>query len=233
MGILKDGQRNWFLGDAAREIGNQNLPAYASEIGVELARLEHYATVARSWATERRVKGVSWKVHEVLAYDRDLIRPGMTLTQAHRALGHSTQGRTGPRSSAQDRATQVKQALKDPEVAREVMADDDTAAVALQAHTRVSNERTARLDETRRADPGHAASKHASDWAAIAHELAKANVALSETVSRISTMSPTYQQRHELASEISSIESKLGYLDSVANNTEPRTLDEELTRLLG
>lgn len=141
-GIVKDAQRNWFLGKAALEIApmgedhghngrDELLDLYADEIGVKASSLHVYRTVANAWLPEgNRLPSASWKVHQMLMARPELIKPGMTVTQAHRALGQSTAGRTGPRSTPEDRARQVGEFLGDPEVRRLVTADIVARSVA-------------------------------------------------------------------------------------------------------
>jgi hypothetical protein len=94
-GILKDGERNWFLGDAALEIAPMGadsahngrdalLAQYADEVGIGAGSLIKYRQVADAWPPETRVLGASWTVHRVLKGQHELIEPGMTVTAAHR-----------------------------------------------------------------------------------------------------------------------------------------------------
>ena len=140
-GIIKNGQRNWFLGDAALEIAPANrnggdrksdqmelvptdsLRQYADEIGVEYASLLKYRQVAAAWPRESRLPGTAWKVHQMLASRQNLIQPGMTVTQAHTALGQKTTGRTGPESDAVAKAAVIGDYLSDPAVAAAAAAD--------------------------------------------------------------------------------------------------------------
>jgi hypothetical protein len=141
-GIIRDGQRNWFLGDAALEIApigengahngsEANLQQYADEIGVEFGSLNVYRKVAHAWPPVNRVTGTSWKVHSQLMGSKGLIRPGMTVTQAAAALGQKNVGRTGPKADIKDRVAAARDYMTDPEVAREVMADPDVAEAIL------------------------------------------------------------------------------------------------------
>jgi hypothetical protein len=144
LGIIKDGDRNWFLGDAALEIApmgrdgahngaEANLRRYADEIGVEYSSLYVYRAVASAWSPVNRVTGTHWKVHQQLMKRKDLIRPGMTVTQAAAARGHKNVGRTGPQSDVAARAAAARDYLADPEVAKEVFRDPDTAGDAVRA----------------------------------------------------------------------------------------------------
>lgn len=130
--LAKDADRNWFLGDAALEIapmgGNnngkdsveENLRRFASEIGIEYESVRKYRNVAEAWPSGNRFPDTSWKVHQMLAGHQAKIRPGMTVTQAHVAMGQSVAGRTGPNSSPRQRAEQVRDALVDPRVRAEL-----------------------------------------------------------------------------------------------------------------
>lgn len=141
-GIIRDGGRNWYLGDAALEIapvgengahnGSQdNLRQYADEIGVEYHSIMEYRRVSDSWPPNNRVVGTSWKVHAQLTSRPDLIRPGMTVTQAAEALGQKNVGRTGPTAGFPARVAAARDYMSDPEVAREVMADPVVAEAVL------------------------------------------------------------------------------------------------------
>ena len=145
-GIIKTGDRNWFLGDAALEIAPMgedgvnngalaNLRRYADEIGIEYTSLYVYRSVAAAWSPVNRVTGTPWRVHQALMREknRHLIRPGMTVTQAADALGHKNTGRTGPKADVGSRAAAVRDFLADPEVAKEVFADPDAAGDAVRA----------------------------------------------------------------------------------------------------
>lgn len=140
-GIIRDGGRNWYLGDAALEIapmgengahnGSQdNLRQYADEIGVNYDSLRTYRDVAAAWPPPNRVGGTPWKVHEQLKSRKELIRSGMTVTQAAAALGQKNTGRTGPQAGVSDRAAAVRDYLADPEVADEVFSDPVTSQQA-------------------------------------------------------------------------------------------------------
>lgn len=144
-GIIRDGNRNWFLGDAALEIapmrdhtgpGNgelKNLRQYADELGIEYNSLMSYRQVAATWPINNRVSNTSWKVHQQLASRKDLIKPEMTVSQAALALGQKNTGRTGPESPVKERAAAVRTYLDDPEVAKEVFKDAGTTVQALNA----------------------------------------------------------------------------------------------------
>lgn len=134
-GILRDGTRNWFLGDAALEIVpiREETPEtwaalrqYGDAIGVSDESLRKYRNVAAWWAPQDRVRA-AWKVHHMLVGRKDLIRDGMTVTQASDALGYRNVGRTGPQADTASRVAAARDYLADPEVAREVMSDPDTA----------------------------------------------------------------------------------------------------------
>ena len=124
-GIAVTSTRNWVLGDAALEIAPMstvgvstgaldNLRRYAEEIGLTFEALRNYRNVSASWSNATRVASTCWKVHQMLASRPELIRSGMTVTQAHAAMGQSTAGRTGPNSSPQARARQTLDNLADP-----------------------------------------------------------------------------------------------------------------------
>jgi hypothetical protein len=96
--IRLDGQRNWFLGDAALEIApmgdgpgpnggaNADLEQFAGEIGVEYHSLLAYRQVAARWEFNTRVSNTGWTVHRMLVTHPELIRPGMTMPEAREAL---------------------------------------------------------------------------------------------------------------------------------------------------
>jgi predicted nucleic acid-binding Zn-ribbon protein len=144
MGIVKDAQRNWFLGQAALEIlpmgeGNGKngrdalLAAYADEVGIEAGTLRDYRQVAHAWPAEDRSSATSWRVHKMFMGRRELIEadgPGVriTVTRAHDLLGYHNVGRTGPKSSPEAKARQVIDNLGDPAVMAEVLADSDLLA---------------------------------------------------------------------------------------------------------
>jgi hypothetical protein len=143
-GVIKDGDRNWFLGDAALEIApmgkdganngtGANLRRYADETGIEYGSLQLYRNIAAAWPPLNRVRGTAWKVHQQLAAHQGLIQPGMTVTQAAAVLGHKNTGRTGPQADVGSRAAAVRDYLADPEVAKEVFADPDAAGDAVRA----------------------------------------------------------------------------------------------------
>jgi hypothetical protein len=127
-GIARDGNRNWFLGDAALEIApmgengthngaEENLRQFADEVGIQFATLNVYRKVAAAWPPVNRITGTSWRVHHQLMGHQELISEGMTVSGAAKALGHSNVGRTGPRATAEDRAAAAAEFLADPDVA--------------------------------------------------------------------------------------------------------------------
>jgi hypothetical protein len=148
-GIIKTADRNWFLGKAALEIApmgdngvnngtEASLQQYADEIGVEYASLQIYRKVAASWPPVTRVTGTPWKVHHMLMGRKDLIRPGMTVTQAALVLGQKNTGRTGPRADVEARVAATRDYLASPdipigqkaEIARELLTDPEVADAA-------------------------------------------------------------------------------------------------------
>src|SRR5215469_15073120 len=147
-GILLDGQRNWFLGDAALEIAPMgadgvnngsaaNLSLYADEIGVEYESLMQYRQVANAWPPSNRVLGTSWKVHQILVSPsrQKLIRENMTVRDARRAVGSYVEpSHIGASSDAQDKANLALQYLRDPDVARHVMDDPEAARDLVEAN---------------------------------------------------------------------------------------------------
>lgn len=141
-GIVKDGQRNWFLGDAALEIApmgedgahngsTEYLAQYADDIGVEEHSLREYRRVAAAWRPDNRLSGTAWKVHMLLAADQDSIMPGMKVSEARKALGHAPDRRPSPSAPVTERAETVRQYLSDPEVAKEVAADAQIVTAAM------------------------------------------------------------------------------------------------------
>jgi hypothetical protein len=166
-GIIRDGNRNWFLGDAALEIApmgdthasngsGEKLAAYADEVGVAADSLRTYRDVSAAWPVANRFATVSWKVHQLLRTRQELIRDGMTVTQAHAALGHKGTGRTGPTSSTEDRAAAVRDLLTDPEVAAQVIEDKaarQTVGRAIGEHYRkAATDRTVRTERIANTD---------------------------------------------------------------------------------
>lgn len=133
-GIIRDGQRNWFLGDAALEIAPMgedhanngalaNLRQYADEIGVEYHSLRTYRDVAASWPHPIRIGSVSWSVHQILMKYQAKIRPGMKANEARALAGIRNTGLTRSTSPPEQKAELVRDYMADPEVARQVMAD--------------------------------------------------------------------------------------------------------------
>jgi hypothetical protein len=105
-GIIVDGQRNWYLGDAALEIApigddeahngrNENLARYAEEIGVNVGSVQAYRKVSAAWPPGNRVPGTAWKVHQLLMAPgyQEKIRKNMPVSQANVVLGRSNAGR--------------------------------------------------------------------------------------------------------------------------------------------
>lgn len=99
-----DASRNWLLGDAALEIAPMGgtsanngsaarLALFSEEVGVSLDVIVACRKASAAWSPGTRVPSTCWKVHHMLMGHQELIEPGMTVTQAHRALGHSTAGR--------------------------------------------------------------------------------------------------------------------------------------------
>lgn len=165
--VAKDADRNWFLGDAALEISpmgergtdngsGANLRQYATEIGIEFNSLRTYRDVAAAWPIPTRVGIVevdgkpvatSWKVHQMLAGRQELIRPGMTVTQAHVAMGQSIAGRTGPNSTPVERAQQARGALADPAVREELRRINTARLFELEAQAIANGGRVPSLEE--------------------------------------------------------------------------------------
>jgi hypothetical protein len=161
-GVLRDSNRNWFLGDAALEIApmgddKSNSGAYAnlrefaeelSEKGTELSfeSLRKYRDVAAAWPHETRVS-CSHKVHAMLmsAENQRLIKPGMTVTKAHEALGYNNTGRTGLRSDVPDKVAAVQKYLEDPEVMKQVAA---APAVKTAVKKQIEKEQDAAFKKT-------------------------------------------------------------------------------------
>ncbi|MQB01578.1 MAG: hypothetical protein GEU78_15030 [Actinobacteria bacterium] len=159
-GIARDGNRNWFLGDAALEIApmgedgahngsTEKLEQYANLVGVEAKSLYVYRAVAAAWPPVTRLTGdTSWKVHQLLMTPekRTLIREGMTVTEAHRAAGHSTQGRTGPEADPEAKREQFRKLADDPDIAPEVDEWATERVVQRHADRRDAQQRPTRGD---------------------------------------------------------------------------------------
>lgn len=131
------GEKNWVLGDAALEVAPSrgagrpidtqvsiNLQRFADRIGVNYNSLLSYRRVADTWTkAERYAPDVTpWKVHQQLASRKDLIRAGMTVSEAAVAMGQRNDGRTGPQSTPEARGTQTDRNLGDRAV-RQAMLD--------------------------------------------------------------------------------------------------------------
>lgn len=202
-------QRNWRLGDAALEIapmGETTAPhtnaykilgQYATEIGIDFESLLKYRSTASAWEASKRLPSTSWSVHQKLGSKpsvQQLIRPGMTVTQAHAALGHSTVGRTGPNSSPEHRADQVRAALKDPEVreelrrkplSREDLFDLDAAAVA-------NGGRVPSLEELNRRFSDPALDRAVGTWEE--EQLSHAPLTLKDLVARLKVLAREFER---------------------------------------
>lgn len=164
MGVNKDADRNWSLGDAALEIApmgdshghngaETNLREYAEEIGVAYESLDVYRKVAQKWPQGTRVPSASWKVHQLLTARQDEVFPGMTVAQARRAIGEKLSGRMIRQGVMEDRVELVRSYLADPEVARQVIEDDPSREAVLGAFEERSEERGAERAAKEEADP--------------------------------------------------------------------------------
>ncbi len=153
-GIVKDADRNWFLGDAALEIapigdhgvnnGNEdNLRRYAHEIGVGYESLDAYRKVAAGWPEGTRVPSAPWKVHQMFLGRQDKLITAteggdhITVTRAHEILGHSTAARQ-PLAERPERQPitreEISEAIKaDPKAVTDALkADPEFAAAVAQ-----------------------------------------------------------------------------------------------------
>jgi hypothetical protein len=116
----KDAARNWFLGDAALEIApvgqdgahngsTANLELFADEIGVPFSSIREYRRVAEAWSPDRRLSGTSWTTHQVLAARPELIREGMSVSEASAAVAERiTVVSSGQFSLHEQRANQLR-----------------------------------------------------------------------------------------------------------------------------
>jgi hypothetical protein len=102
------------VSNAEKTAGREALASFAEDIGVNVSTLEDYRKVSDKWPADRRVAGTSWRAHRELMPtanepDRwELLKPGMTLTQASKAAG-----RVQPSRDADDRAAAIEQAKAD------------------------------------------------------------------------------------------------------------------------
>ena len=159
--VAREREARFDLGDIALEIApmgeshanndaEAKLRVFAEEIGVSYDALEQYRKVAHAWPEGTRVPSASWTTHRALAsHPRrfELIRPGMTSTEALRLRGHKTWGV----GETADKVEQARRLLEDREVVEAVLATDD-ARTPGSVTARIVGNVTAALERNRERD---------------------------------------------------------------------------------
>jgi hypothetical protein len=105
--VVAQSSMNWELGDLARKVVNvykndfsgsleipEILEKWARDIGCDasIGHIMNLRKVSQKWPKSRRISGVSWTVHRVLAYQDnrfDIIKPGMTKVDAEALVGRT------------------------------------------------------------------------------------------------------------------------------------------------
>ena len=241
--VAADSDRGWVLGDeslalvrpgAAKEQDLlDQLVLDLNERGVTLtmATMRMYREVAVAWPKRKRVQGASWSVHRLLVNKPSAVRPGMTVTRAHRALGQSTAGRTGPRSSVEARAEQVRTALVDPEVAEAVMRDVPTRALAQRAAGRVDEDNDAALAGKRGADRDFQQMKQGVARSQLEVQFADTALKLRGMVEALGRIDITGPFVDAVAADVERIDHRWAWIREALDNRSA-SMDAELAALL-
>jgi len=129
----------WLRGDLASKVekhyGEAKLEQYAEDIEVSYSTLRDEVTTAKAWPQSARDPRKSWTVHRELngRDDRfDLIEQINTTTELRQLLGRrpSHSGTQLPKAA---RVAQVREALANPEIAREIASDPKTSSIISDA----------------------------------------------------------------------------------------------------
>lgn len=128
-------QNQWALGDLATVVIREggSIADFAYEIGLEASTLRRYQTTAQVWPRSKRRTNLPFSVHaELNAYESpDAILNGLVATYervtvdvVRAELGKvTTRSSYSGRVTAQEEAREVRSALRDPAVLREIATD--------------------------------------------------------------------------------------------------------------
>lgn len=194
-------------------------------------RLKVLALTAERWPQDKRCLEASFKAHEVLNAREDraeLIHPNMTLTEAHRAAGHSTAARTfvgdgGPGPEA------IAAAAEDEGAIRSLVDNEKFRRSFLKEHTRQMTQAEDNEQQAQRSRAPGLAREHAVLTAASKFD--SAAFALRKGLDALRDETLTDGERERLASHLDRVEQVLGLVRTSVESSDAK-FDEQLTALL-
>lgn len=194
-------------------------------------RLRTLAYTAERWPKGKRCLEASFKAHEVLNAREDrfsLIRPNMTLTEAHRAAGHSTAARTslgdgGPNSEI------IAAAAQDEDAIRSLVDNEEFRRSFLKEHTRQMTEAEGREKQGQRSRAPGLVRERAVLTAASKFD--SAAFALRQGLDALRDEELTDEDRERLTTHLKKVEQVLGLVQTAVESSDSK-FDEQLTALL-
>lgn len=237
--VKAEGDIKWQLGDLALEVAPMGdttarngaldqLQRFADEIECQFHTLRDYRRVSAAWSHDER-SSCAWSVHQVLSANKDLIRPGMTLTQARQALGYNDTAR----SKLDDREKEdfVRQARENPELVEAAARDPIAGQTLASATARVAVERNdTQRRERKDRDPR---SVQTEAYLEIITGLTAAMYRINRSLKRLKDDREllSRKQVQDIDRECESVESSIGWFRAFMESGDI-SWDEALTRML-
>lgn len=161
---------------------DQEFSYVAGHAGLTVARLKDYVFVRKQWPNGTFPADSNYTALEELARDADrfnLITPGMSKRDARAAKGGKVD--TPSRWSPKVKADFVKEAMSNPEVARQIAGDQSARAAMAEAEWALAQERRAAKDA---ANPGRKAIRENTEKAELLRSLDNIQYALVKAVEK-------------------------------------------------
>lgn len=156
--------------------------AVAEYSGLTVARLKDYVFVRQQWPDGSFPADSNYTALEELARDEDrfnLIKPGMSKRDARAAKGGKVD--TPSRWSPKVKASFVKDALNDPEVAKEIAQDRAARAAMAEAEWQAMQSRRAQKENL---NPDRKANREITEAAELLRSLDNIRYALGKALTR-------------------------------------------------
>lgn len=236
----KNAQTVWELADEVLRVcpdrSREQLEAAheaLTEAGYEytLDRLRTFAYTAERWPAHQRCLETSFKAHEVLNAREDrfsLIRPGMTLTEAHDAAGHSTKARTqlgegGPTTEI------IAAASDDEDTMRSLVGNEQFRDAFLDTYAQeAAQERETQKQAQRTRAPG---LTRAHTVASATTDLNRFAAGVGQVLEDLKNEDLSDDHRKQLLARLEQLKNAIGWLEDFLRNGT-RSFERELADLL-
>ena len=201
----------------------------ATDAGVSRTLLRNYAATAQAWPDGSYPDDASYTVLEELrlAEDRfDLIKPGMSKRAARQARG-AVRSDTSSRWTPAQKAMEAKRFLDDPEVARQLLADQDIRITLAKAELARTNRQR---DAHERLNPARRASRERVEYLEVRTQLANARRAVARVLDTV--MENGLRGDEAITTDIAALRSRVEMLETYMTTGSTANFDQDLEALL-